>query len=467
MTREPIDRLEFGLLFVCAAILVTQLFVPPSVGLADNGDFSKVYSRFSLTHIRGAVDNFAYFAPMYWFSPDPANPGPLSSEVALAAAPIWIARVAKAPLFDIRWLGVLHALLFLGAYYALLVYMRPWKAWRRLVLGLAALWIFGDVAYVAYCNSFFADTAALLGALLMIPLAFRAATDRRPGEGPLFFLALGAVLFIGSGPQHAAVGLIPAVVVLWVLRRKLLALLLVGALWGAATSVPQADRGNSLFNLIFNKIAKRSDTPQQDLIALGLSTQDMQYIGMSSGDPRSPAGDPLWTAAFLNRTGYGKVAWFYVSHPLRTLHMLTGDLHLEAFQIRPPALGNFRSEDGFPPGALAHHFNLWSRLRTELYIRWWWHMAVWYVLFLGLGIRLARRSRTSGVAVGVALMAIAEFAVASLADGAETYRHLLLFHLLTDVTILIAAGWLLNSALSRATHPDTAVAQSDLLPASS
>ncbi len=298
------------MLFVCVAILVTQLFVPPSVGLADNGDFTKVYSRFSLSHIRGGDDNFAYFAPMYWFSPDPANPGPLSSEAALAAIPIWIARLTKASLFDIRWLGVLHALLFLGAYYALLVYLRPWNAWRRLALGLAALWIFGDVAYVAYCNSFFADTAALLGALLMVPLAFRAATSKRPGEATFFFLALGAVLFIASGPQHVAVGLIPAVVALWVLRRRLLALLLVGALWAAATSVPQTDRARPLFNLIFNKIAKRSTTPQQDLTALGLSAQDTQYIGMSAGDPRSPAGDPRWVAAFLDRTGYGRVAWF-------------------------------------------------------------------------------------------------------------------------------------------------------------
>ncbi len=156
-----------------------------------------------------------------------------------------------------------------------------------------------------------------------------------------------------------------------------------------------------------------------------------------------------------------------MSHPLRTAHILTGDLQLEAFQIRPPALGNFRREDGFPPGTLAHRFNSWSRLRTGIYIRWWWHLAVWYVVFLSLSTRLARRSRSAGVAVGVALMAIAEFATASLADGAETYRHLLLFHLLTHVTILIAAGWLLSSTLSRATHPDTAAVQSDLLPANS
>jgi hypothetical protein len=35
----------------------------------------------------------------------------------------------------------------------------------------------------------------------------------------------------------------------------------------------------------------------------------------------------------------------------------------------------------------------------------------------------------------------AEFGVASLADAVETERHLLLFHLLTDVTMFLALVW--------------------------
>ena len=39
----------------------------------------------------------------------------------------------------------------------------------------------------------------------------------------------------------------------------------------------------------------------------------------------------------------------------------------------------------------------------------------------------------------MALLGIAEFCIASLADSIETYRHLLLFHMFTDFTLLLGA----------------------------
>jgi hypothetical protein len=468
MTRRRPDIVELLLLSACAAVLVIQLFIPPSVGLADNGDFSRVYEVFSLAHIRGVDDNFAYFAPRYWFPPDNARrSGFPSSEMALAAPPIWIPRVLGRRIFDIRWLGALHAALFLAAFFLLLRYLRPWPPWSRILLGAAAIWIFGDVAYVAYCNSFFADTAAVAGVLLMVPLALRAALDKRPGEGTLLLLAISALLFIASKPQHAAVGLIPAVMVLWVLRRRLLAALLIFSLWGVVTLASPEIRARPVFNLIFLKIARQSPTPERDLAELGLGPQDVRYIGMHADQPGSPFNDPTWRADFLERTGAGKVAWFYARHPVKTLLILASDLHLEAFHIRPPDLGNFQREEGLPPGTRERHFNSWSVVRTLLYVWWWWHMAVWYALFFGGALWVSRTSRTARIAVGIGAMAVGEFAIASLADASETSRHLLLFHLLTDVTIFMTLGWLLSLVLARASRRGTAAAGNDLLPASS
>ncbi|HEV2447379.1 MAG TPA: hypothetical protein VGS58_15720, partial [Candidatus Sulfopaludibacter sp.] len=70
MTPGGRDKLESGLLCACAAILAAQLFLPPSIGLADTGDFSQIYGRFSLAPVHSGADNYAYFAPIYWFSPE-------------------------------------------------------------------------------------------------------------------------------------------------------------------------------------------------------------------------------------------------------------------------------------------------------------------------------------------------------------------------------------------------------------
>ena len=44
----------------------------------------------------------------------------------------------------------------------------------------------------------------------------------------------------------------------------------------------------------------------------------------------------------------------------------------------------------------------------------------------------------------VAILGVGEFGIASLADGVETDRHLLLFHACTDITICFAAAGLLS-----------------------
>jgi hypothetical protein len=462
------DKLEAFLLCACAAILALQLFISPSIGLADNGDFSRVYARFSLAPVRGADDNFAYFAPRYWFTPESSWTNDLlSSEMVLAAPPILIAHAVGSGTFDIRWLGAVHALLFLAAYYALLVYLRAWKGWRRLVVGVAALWMFGDVAYVAYCNSFYSDTAALLGALLMVCLALHAAGSKGSREGVLLLFTAAALLFISSKPQHAAVGLIAVVITLWVLRRGVLSALLICAVWASIARAPAVYRAKPLFNLVFDKIAAQSATPLQDLRELGLDAADLRFIGMTTATPGGPASDPRWMADFARRSGFGKVIWFHLRHPARTLRILAGDLRLEAYQIRPQDLGNFRREAGLPPGTRTQRFASWSRLRTALFIRWPWHILVWYALFLGAGIKLMRGSRAAAIAVGVAAMGIGEFALSSLSDSLEAAHHLLLFHALTDVTFCFALAWLLSSGLSRAIRRGTGGADSGPLPANS
>lgn len=448
MTRAR--YIELLLVSAFAALLAVQLFVPPSVGLADNGDFGRVYTRFSLAPVHGSQDNFAWFAPRYWFTPDNRwSGGLLSSEMLLAAPPVLLARALGSATFDIRWLGVVHAVLFLGAFYALLVYLRPLQPGRRLLLGLAALWMFSDVAYVAYCNSFYLDAAALSGVLLMVPLALYATAGKSHREGALLLFTAATLLYIASRPQHAAVGMIPVVLALRVMRRFLLALLLVCAVWLTVAWAPADYSAKPLFNLIFYKITARSGTPQQDLLELGLPADDLRYVGTDSGMPGSPAQDPAWMAVFLHRTSFSKVGRFYLRHPMRTLRILDYDLRLQAFQIRPPALGNFVRDLGLPPGTRTGNFKSWSHFRGVLLSWWSWHIVIWYALFLWAALGRARRSPQAAVALGVALMAVAEFVIASLADSVETIPHLVLFHALTDITILMAAGWLLTRQFQR------------------
>jgi hypothetical protein len=390
---------------IFAIVLALQLFVPPFAGLANNGDFPRVTGWLSIgPKDHGWPDNFLYFVSDYirdahYFWPS----GVYSSELPLA----WLGTRFG---LDIRCVGAVHASLFLAA---------VWLALRRLTLpaALVALIVFTDLGYTAYFNSFYMDTAALLGLLLMVALA----------EKPGAWFAAAALLFVLSKPQHAAFAILPAAL-LWFRGRRALAGAVLAAALVSPFTVPAAIRQQALFDLVFCKIAQ--DTG--DLAQLGLPASDAKYIGMNSYQPNSPGNDAQWLARFGRQTGYAAAAMFYVHHPLRTAGFLWQDLTREAFQIRPVNLRTIRREDA---GRTGFHYTFWSDFRSWLFRVWPWHIVVWYAAVVWFAIQ-----RRSVLVLGLCALALGEFFVASLTAASETYRHLFLFHAITDVTVCAAVA---------------------------
>ena len=347
--------------------------------------------------------------------------------------------------FDIRWLGAVHGILLLSALYVLLRCLRALPPWRAMLVAAAAIGIFTDVGYVAYFNTFFTDTAALLGLLLATALAVHiAVTGFHFGNATLFFLA--ALLFIGSKPQHAIWGfLFAAFLVLAGGKRGLAAaIVLMGASVVTVRLAPPDYSFPPLFTLTFSKLARSGPAPQEVLLELGLRKEDAAFVGMHAFMPEVPAYDSEWRREFTRKINYGVILKWYLRHPLRALAVLNDTLKLEAFQMRPENLSNFQQQDGHPPGARTNRFAFWSNFRRALYLKWPYHMLVWYLLVIGGSIRyiVLRQDRTrvllGSIALGIAILGIGEFSVAALADAAETYRHLFLFHVCTDISICFA-----------------------------
>src|SRR2546427_2936344 len=149
------DRIDKSVLAVAAAILTYQLFLPPPVGLANNGDFGKLIARFNL----GApFDNeFRYAATKYNFDPKyHYDSGIYSSELLSVYAALGLnALVSRDGNVDIRCIGALHAALFLLALYLLLPIWRDMAPRIRILLLALIVFVFSDAMYVAPFNSFY------------------------------------------------------------------------------------------------------------------------------------------------------------------------------------------------------------------------------------------------------------------------------------------------------------------------
>ncbi len=446
---------EALLLSLCAAILIWKLLLPGFIGMANNGDFGKVIGPLSMDGADRGADNFIFFESHYVRATQYYLAAPyFSSETALAWVASSIERIFGDPgRFDIRWMGALHILIFLLFYSAILLLLRPLEPASRIVLSLAALWIFADTGLTAYLNSFFTDTAAILGGLAAVILAVHLSLADRSPLMPLTLFGLASLLFVASKAQHGVLGIAAAgfaFSLAWRssesrtrLAASAVGLAILSAMIWIVASTPSYYTAQARFNLIFYWLLPNSTTPAQDLAELGLSAADMRYSGMTSYSSRTPMNDAAFRDYFSSRTSYTGVLNFYLRHPSRPLSKLASDLWREAPNRRVVYLSNYRRDQGKPAGARDPQLASWSALRTRLF-RWWPpHILIWLLAAICVPpfqFRTANpRLRSLAWAISVpAVLAIAEFLTVSLADACETDRHLTMFHIFTDMTVFLA-----------------------------
>jgi hypothetical protein len=264
--------LDASLLLLCCLLVGIQLFVPPIVGLTNNGDFLKITGRLDIGPDRpwSGFNSTYTRSEKYHFESDF-----ISSELV----PAWIAsRVAqianRQDVFDIRYLGLMHALLFLAAFLAVLRFLQTIvsSAIVRLISAMAFLLIFTDVMYVSYFNSFFSDAVAVVSLLFMTTSALCLVAENPEVKWSTLILFLtGAILFITSKAQHGMWGFLPAMVLLApaavgrsrlkkVVSAVLCAVLLITT-FVEIRITPDSYKGQALFNLIFGKIAPAFPDP--------------------------------------------------------------------------------------------------------------------------------------------------------------------------------------------------------------
>src|SRR5689334_17120932 len=149
-------RYEWAILLLCAGLVAVQLFVPPSLGVADNNDFPKLMGRYCLGDA-GQHPLFDYVSLTYRRAPPSCwDSGLLTSAVLPVDAGLFLGRPFLPPgRFDLRSLGAVYTLMFLAAFYGFQVLIRPLRPPSRLLLPLLAVFIFAGAAYVPWFNSFY------------------------------------------------------------------------------------------------------------------------------------------------------------------------------------------------------------------------------------------------------------------------------------------------------------------------
>ena len=433
---------EWALLAVCAGLVGWQLFVPPSLGVADNNDFAKLIGRVCLG---GEHPLFEYVSFEYHQATEYCWDSGL---ITSAVLPLRLA-MAAASRFDLRCLGAVYAMLFLGAFAALQRFARGLRPVARLIVPLSAVVVFCGASYIPWFNSFYFDTASYIFLWFTILLFLRMLLRERVTTGDFLMALVSALLFETSKSQHTALAL-PLIACFWLRlgraqfpgipwRIGATVTVMAAAVVMFASAPPWYQTVNS-YNALFYQSLPHSRDPAADIAQLGMEPAMVRYVGKHSFLPDSPMQDAREIERLGRFISVRSLTHYYLSHPriaglVFRSALAEGSLQRVRMQIgaRQYRLGNYEKSVGKPPEAQSHFLDLWSDSKAAVFGNRPMLYACYAAgLLAALWILSVRARVTALAAIWTAMVALA--AVLVMFDGVDTGRHLFLFNAMLDMT---------------------------------
>lgn len=202
------------ILLIIITILV--LFIPPLMGMSDNGTYQPILASNGLYEIPGNKEYYSGFIPtfkiMQYYNPEQYHLISLQNlfiQLALLLNTIFYSTT----IFDVRFLAFMYWLIYLCAMYILLRGITKKMALKRsYIVSLLTIFILGDSSYLVYFNSFYSNALVFILLILFVGLGALAYQQRKP---KYMFIVLGfqfltALLFpaINKSSMYYMIGII-------------------------------------------------------------------------------------------------------------------------------------------------------------------------------------------------------------------------------------------------------------------
>nr|WP_239618959.1 hypothetical protein [Cohnella mopanensis] len=436
--------------------------IPPVIGMADSGDFGRVLGVTGLAvldpHQSYEQLYFNYAHQKYGYGGYQLG-GYVSTHVILVAIAGWIGRIVNSEVFDIRILGLTYSVFFVWAL-TLLVRNAPEAGNKRntlivtLALSLSLLFVFGDIGYLAYFQSFFGEPFALIATLLMVASAIALASSPRP-TGKLLALFIVAALAVATSKiQNAPLGFVFALLtwrmsglrvdIKW--RKQVWAGVAI-LLFGSALMIlvaPDRLKNTNLYQSIFYGVLKDSPNVARDMKELGIPEKYAVLAGTNyfQKDTAIPQKDPILRQEVLEQLSHKDIAMYYLRHPSRFMQKLDRAAE-NAMYIRPYYLGNYDQSADKRPKEISYSFSAWSQWKDKqmpnsagVYI------GLIFAYYVALGVlwwrNRSRRLRLVAETLAViALAGVFSCVVPLIGDGeADLGKHLFMFNVCFDMMVI-------------------------------
>ena len=382
-----IKNVRPALLSVILLILISgyALFLEPLIGLADNGDFYRVMVPNNLNYEaeRNTNDYFGYFNHKYnklqYFN-DLEGTAKSTQNVVLQTAIKIDDIFTRDTKFDIRFYAAICLLVLALAVYWLVEIAEKMTDIKivKYFIAVAAVFLFGDIGYTSYFNSFFGESVAYPFFLLSIAALLKLVNEKNFQVKYLLIFAFATFMFMGAKNQFALNGILAFLLLTALIfirtekKNKIIAMILGGILLVSTCFLYfEIDENIYLINkyhMITRGALLFEPKPEEILNELGIDEQYALLAGTIYYDS-TPVADPrdeVLLNDFYSKYDIISVAAYYFKNPAAFSKMMTFGWK-NSFMIRPEVLGNFERDSGFAYGQRSNYFSLWSTVKENVF----------------------------------------------------------------------------------------------------
>jgi len=454
-------RFEIAVLALFLLAGIYQLFIPPLIGIADNGDFVRLRYPNGLANIPSEADDqrFNYVHSKYAIVPEPKvgiHYFHSSSHLFVGAARWLNVLLVSSSIFDLRVLAAVYLVCFLLGIYLILIFTRKFAVhWRYLIA--AALFIMNtDTAYMAYFNSFYSEPTALVALIIVVGCSLLL-MSRQGGFIALAGYFAAAGLLITAKPMYVpfAALFIPFGAYLtrfvsfrfrWGVTGAVSCVLLILAAANYAVT-PEWLRMKANYIAIFGVLLPDSPNPSEDLLVLNLRPEWIRYSGTTPYDADGPVEtDAAFRRDFTTRVRTFTIPRYFLMRPAQ-LYRVAAHVTPQLVKTLPGYAGYYEESSGKP--ARSKPPAPWSRIRAAFFPASLWLVALYFgsgVLAFGLSFRNrldeflqgALRLYSLLVSFGALILSVSILTMASV----DT-RYCITFVMAFDMALILGAGMLL------------------------
>lgn len=473
-------KLFLSLFIILAiSIIVYVIFKSPIQGVADQGDFDRVMSSAGLSLLDSDTSNpdfirfYKYIVTDYKISANILTFFTIivGSSIGYVIGIInLICKLLGSDVFKTEYLAVAYGVIYIFGVTLILKNLKLNNKIKYIFTMILFLFVFFDGNYIMWFNSLYGEPMMISTCVLLIGSYLSYINYKYDSDNQdkllrkIYFVFACAFLFLGSKMQVLTA--LPFVMILlgkilWdnkdVFDKKTMIKLI--AVFAIVVIYPfeiSATNGNiskdTQYNSVFYGVLYDSETPEQDLIDMGLNP-DMaveagkhSYLDEDEYVKYVPRTE-ITEEEFYSKMGNMKLAKFYLTHPLRLIEGMEYTAS-KAF-ITSTSLGKTSMEYSEESITELHRFTTWSEFRENylpgnlLFI-----VAVYLLIFAFSGWKLIKNKEDSKLKSKIILMwcvmliGAIQFPMPLVGNGhADTAKQLFLFNFIFDIMLLICVNY--------------------------